>query len=74
MKRRSKAGGKPSTARAREALKTKRSSAPTTVASSDPTQDAEVVQLTRELNEAREQETAASEVLRGHVDPNTVKR
>jgi two-component system, NtrC family, sensor kinase len=64
MKRRSRAGGKEPKAQGREALKTKRSSASTTVASSDPTQDAEVVRLTRELNEAREQETATSEVLR----------
>jgi GAF domain-containing protein len=63
MKRRSKAGGKEPKGR-REALKAKRSSASTTVASSDPTQAAQVVQLTRELNEARKQQTATSEVLR----------
>jgi two-component system, NtrC family, sensor kinase len=64
MKRRSKAGGKASKARGREALKTKRRDAPKTASSSAPTQDAEVAQLTRELNEAREQQTATSEVLK----------
>jgi len=64
MKRRSRAGRKKAKAQGREALKTKRPSASTTVASSDPTQDAEVVRLTRELNEARGQQTATSEVLR----------
>jgi GAF domain-containing protein len=64
MKRRSRAGGNASKARGQEALKTKRSSASTTVASSDPAQNAEVVRLTRELNEARKQQTATSEVLR----------
>jgi hypothetical protein len=33
------------------------------VSSSAPTQDAEVARLTRELSEAREQQTATSEVL-----------
>ena len=64
MKRRSRAGDKATKARGRVALKTKRSSASRTVASSDPTQDAKVVRLTRELNEARKQQTATSEVLR----------
>jgi transcriptional regulator with GAF, ATPase, and Fis domain len=64
MKRRSKAGGKASKARGREALETKRRDAPKTASSSAPIQDAEVTRLTRELNEAREQQTATSEVLR----------
>ena len=63
MKRRSKAGGKASKAQAREALKTKRRDAPKTASSSAPIKDAQVARLTRELNEAREQQTATSEVL-----------
>ena len=64
MKRRSKAGGKASKARGREALKTKRRDASKTASSSDPLQDAEVARLTRELKEAREQQAATSEVLK----------
>jgi len=63
MKRRSRAGGKASKARSREALKTKRRDASTTVPSSAPIGDAEVARLARELNEALEQQTATSEVL-----------
>ena len=63
MKRRSKAGGEASKARGREALKTKRRDAPKTASSSAPLQDAEVARLTRELNEARQQQTATSDVL-----------
>jgi two-component system, NtrC family, sensor kinase len=63
MKRRSRAGGKASKARGREALKTKRRDASKDAPSSAPTQDAEVARLTRELNEARKQQTATSEVL-----------
>jgi hypothetical protein len=62
MKRRSKASGEASKKRGREALKTRRRDALKTVSSSAPTQDAEVARLTRELNEAREQQTATSEV------------
>ena len=64
MKRRSKAGGKASKARGREALKTKRRDASKTVSSSDHIKDAEVARLTRELNEARERQAATSEVLK----------
>ena len=63
MKRRSKAGGKASKARGREALKTKRRDASKNAPSSASIQGAEVVRLTGELNEAREQETATSQVL-----------
>ena len=63
MKRRSRAGGKASKARGREALKTKRRDASETVSSSAPIQDTEVARLTRELNEALEQQAATSEVL-----------
>jgi class 3 adenylate cyclase len=63
MKRRSRAGGEASKARSREALKTKRRDASTTVSSSEHIKDAEVARLTRELNEAREQQTATMEVL-----------
>ena len=64
MKRRSRAGGKASKARGREALKTKRRDASKTASPSAPVQDAEVARLTRELREALEQQTATSEVLR----------
>ena len=64
MKPRSRAGREASKARHRKALKTKRRDASTTVPSSAPIQDAEVARLTRELNQAREQQTATSEVLR----------
>ena len=64
MKPRSKAGREASKSQHRRALKTKRGDASTTVPSSAPIQDAEVARLTRELNQAREQRTATSEVLR----------
>ena len=63
MKRRSRAGGKASKARGREALKTKRRDASKNAPSSAPIQDAEVARLTRELNEASERQAATSEVL-----------
>jgi hypothetical protein len=63
MKRRSKAGGEASKARGREALKRERRDAPKTLSLSAPTHDAEVARLTRELNEAREQQTATADVL-----------
>ena len=62
MKRRSRAGGKASKARGPEALKTKRRAASATLSSST-IQDTEVARLTRELNEALEQQAATSEVL-----------
>ena len=63
MKRRSRAGGKASKARGREALKIKRRDASKNAPSSAPIQDAEVARLTRELNEASERQAATSEVL-----------
>ena len=63
MKPRSRAGGKASKARGREASKTKRRNASKTASSSAPVQHAEVARLTRELNEARQQQTASSNVL-----------
>ena len=63
MKRRSRPGGEASKARGREALRTKRRDASATVSLSASIQDAEVARLTRELNEAREQQTATAEVL-----------
>ena len=63
MKRRSRAGGKASKVRGREALKKKRRDASTTVSLSNPIKDADA-RLTRELNEAREQQTATTDVLR----------
>ena len=66
MKRRSRAGGETSKARGREASKTKRRNAPKAVerSKSAPAQvDTEIGRLTRELSEAREQQTATSDVL-----------
>ena len=63
MKRRSRAGGKASKARGRVAPKTKRRDTSKNASWSATIQDAEVARLTRELNEAREQQSATSEVL-----------
>ena len=63
MKRRSKAGGKASNARGREASTTKRRDASKAASLSSPIQDAEVARLTRELSDSREQQAATSEVL-----------
>ena len=65
MKRRSKAGSKPVKAPRRKALKPKRD-APKAIAHSDLSnagQENAVAQLTSELNEALEQQTATTEVL-----------
>ena len=64
MKRRSRASGEASKARRSKALKTKRGDASKTVSSSPGSQDVEVARLTRELNEAREQQTATADVLK----------
>jgi two-component system, NtrC family, sensor kinase len=66
MKRRSRTGGKPIKGRRRKAAKPKRreaSEARAHSSSSTAGQDTEVARLTRELNEAREQQAATSEVL-----------
>ena len=66
MKRRSRAGGKPAKARRRKAVKRKGRSAPKGLprrSSSPAGQETEVARLTRELNEAREQQRATAEVL-----------
>jgi GAF domain-containing protein len=67
MTRRSRAGGETSKARRRKAPEPKRRNAPKAVArsnSSPSSEEMEVTRLTRELNEALEQQTATSEVLR----------
>ncbi len=66
MKRRSKAGGKPVKTRRGKTAKLKPRDALKVAphrSSSAASQDAEVARLTRELNEALEQQTATSEVL-----------
>ena len=66
MRGRSKAGGKPVKTRGRKAAKPKPRDALKVASrrSSATSQETEVVRLTRELNEAREQQTATSEVLK----------
>jgi hypothetical protein len=66
MKRRSRAGRKPAKARPRRASKPKGRSAPKALPHrrAPPARETEVARLTRELNEALEQQTAVSEVLR----------
>jgi hypothetical protein len=67
MKRRSKAGGKPTKVRRRAALKPKGRSAPKAMprrGSVPAGQETKVARLARELNEALEQQTATSEILR----------
>jgi len=67
MNKSSRAGGKPAKVRRRSALRPKGRSAPKPMPSrgSAPAgQDTEVARLTRELNEALEQQTAVSELLR----------
>ena len=64
MKRRSRASDRPAKPRRRKAARPKRRNAPKAVGgASDATHETEVARLTRELNEAREQQTATSEVL-----------
>jgi GAF domain-containing protein len=67
MRRRSRTGGRPVKAQRRKTMTLKQGKAPK--AARGPTasaagQDTEVARLTRELNEASEQQTATSEVLR----------
>ena len=75
MKRRSRAGGKPIKGRRRKALKPPRRLAPKRVLASTPIVETEVARLTRELNEALEQQSVTSEVLHvissapGELDP-----
>jgi hypothetical protein len=67
MKRRSKAGGEPNKAQRRKASEPKRRNAPKVPArsnSSAAAREPEVARLTRELNEALEQQVATSEVLK----------
>ena len=66
MKKRSGSGRVTSKARGRKAAKPKRRNVTNAVArgtSSPPSHEADLAQLRRELNEAREQQTATSEVL-----------
>jgi len=67
MKGRSETGGKTTKGRLRNAPKPTRRAAPRTVARSNSSpiaEETEVARLTRELNEALEQQTATSDVLR----------
>ena len=66
MKRRSRAGGEPIKGRRREATKPKHPIGPKAAPRANSTatgKETEVTRLTRELNEARDQQTATSEVL-----------
>ena len=75
MKRRSRAGGERIKGRRPKTPEPKRSNAPKPVSSSTPILETEVARLTRELNEAREQQTATTDVLQvissfaGELDP-----
>jgi hypothetical protein len=67
MKKRSKAASKPAKVRRRSALKPKGHSAPKAMprrASAPAGQDTEVERLTRERDEAQEQQAATAEVLK----------
>jgi class 3 adenylate cyclase/putative methionine-R-sulfoxide reductase with GAF domain len=65
MKKRSRAGNKPAKARRRKGLKAKSRSAPNALPhrGAAPAHEAEIARLTRERDEALEQQTATSEVL-----------
>jgi GAF domain-containing protein len=67
MKKRSKAGGKPAKALPRKTLKLKGRAASKAVTrrGSAPAGQTEVVRLTRELNEAQEQQAATTDLLEG---------
>jgi two-component system, NtrC family, sensor kinase len=66
MRRRSRASGEPTKARRRKAEASKRHSAPTVRHYSSPaaSQEGEVARLRRELDEARQQQTATADVLK----------
>src|SRR5262245_40079417 len=66
MKQPSRAGGKPAKVRRRAALKLKGRKASKAIPrrGPGPARETEVARLTRELDEAREQQTATSEVLK----------
>ena len=67
MRRRSRAGGEPVKTRRRKTVTLKRRNAPKVVRNrsvSAPSQETEVARLTRELDEALEQQLATSEVLK----------
>ena len=67
MRRRSRAGGEPVKTRRHKTAARKRGNAPEAVRNgsvSVPSQETEVARLTRELNEAREQQTATGDVLK----------
>src|SRR5499427_6185023 len=65
MRRRSKAGGKSTESQLRKATTLKRRNAPKAVRSRNSTgPETEVARLTRELNEAREQQVATADVLK----------
>ena len=66
MKKRSKAASKPAKARPRKPLKRKGRRAPNALSDlgAAPARGADVARLTRELNEAREQQTATGDVLK----------
>src|SRR6478672_9826897 len=65
MRRRSRAGGEPSKTRRRRAATPKRRNAPKAVpSSSDATHETEIARVIRERDEALEQQTATSDILR----------
>src|SRR5271166_1032555 len=67
MRRRSRAGGEPVKTRRRKTVTLKRRNAPKAVRNrgvSVPSQETEVTQLTHELNEALERQTATAEILK----------